>query len=379
MASKANVDEHSLSSTSSVLAETRHIIYGESNVERDMAATQVMSSSVAEFMHSIDSRLKVIESHVQKIDEVRTEMKKILTRVNDIETKVRAVSDVTRDLENNMQGLSNIFDSVKTSCELNTTEIERIDVQCKNSKETVTTEMRCLQRENEVLKNDLTDLRCRSMKFNLVFAGLHEVKGEHTEALIQEFVREEMRLEDTLELANVHRFGRRGSNKPRPILVRFVYQQQHDLVLRNANRLKGKPFSINEQFPAAVEEVRKKLYPIMKEKRRLGHKVKLVRDKMYVNGVLYCGDEDNSGNKSDSIRSIPNVNRRNREANGSGYVRSGQSSKTGLSNPNKRSRVSSTPDKTHEHVLWPGDGEPENRVPPRLSTESEETFVKSVE
>ena len=48
----------------------------------------------------------------------------------------------------------------------------------------------------------------------------------------------------------------------------------------------GKPYGIREQFPTEVEEKRKLLYPAAKMARRNpNNKVRLVRDKLYVNGV----------------------------------------------------------------------------------------------
>ena len=39
----------------------------------------------------------------------------------------------------------------------------------------------------------------------------------------------------------------------------------------------------------AIEERRKKLYPIQKEARKQGKHVVLVRDKLFIDGMLYCG------------------------------------------------------------------------------------------
>ena len=54
-----------------------------------------------------------------------------------------------------------------------------------------------------------------------------------------------------------------------------------------AYKLKGSQFGINEQFPAVIEDKRRMLYPVMKKKKREGHAVKMVRDRLYVDGQLY--------------------------------------------------------------------------------------------
>ena len=58
--------------------------------------------------------------------------------------------------------------------------------------------------------------------------------------------------------------------------------------------LKGTSYGINQQFPSVIEERRKELYPIMRSFREEGNRVKLVRDRLYVNGQLYNPDETES-------------------------------------------------------------------------------------
>jgi hypothetical protein len=46
-----------------------------------------------------------------------------------------------------------------------------------------------LLRENERLREDLLKLQTHSMKYNLIFDGLNETEGEHTETAIKEFIK----------------------------------------------------------------------------------------------------------------------------------------------------------------------------------------------
>jgi hypothetical protein len=75
-----------------------------------------------------------------------------------------------------------------------------------------------------------------------------------------------------------------------------LYHKDLRLVLDRAKWLKNTPFGIHEQFPNAIEERRKKLYPIQKEARKQGKHVVLVRDKLFINGMLYCQDENDNEN-----------------------------------------------------------------------------------
>ena len=57
------------------------------------------------------------------------------------------------------------------------------------------------------MKESLLDLKCRSMKYNLVFTGLKETPYENTEENLRGFLRKELGIGHWIEFGNVHRFG----------------------------------------------------------------------------------------------------------------------------------------------------------------------------
>ncbi|KAK3098000.1 hypothetical protein FSP39_015209 [Pinctada imbricata] len=65
-------------------------------------------------------------------------------------------------------------------------------------------------------------------------------------------------------------------------------------------RLRNTRYSIQEQYPKPISDRRKELQPIMHEARRRGDHVTLVKDKLYINGSLYSGAE-NDENDDDVI------------------------------------------------------------------------------
>ena len=93
------------------------------------------------------------------------------------------------------------------------------------------------------------------------------------------------------ELDNVHKFGsgvvpgKRG--RQRPIVARFLLHIHLAKVLSNTYRLKGKQYGVNQQYPDAIEQAHKWLYPTMKQKTCQGCHGKLVRDVFYVDGQIY--------------------------------------------------------------------------------------------
>lgn len=136
------------------------------------------------------------------------------------------------------------------------------------------------------------------MKNNLVFTGLGgEFSDEDTESKLRDFIFHELGIDNHIEFGNVHRFGKTVTEKHRPIVARFLYYNDLVNVRDSAFRLKGKPYGINEQDPAEIEQKRKKLYPVAKQYKQTGHNTKLVRDKLYINGKLFVDDRDEHVNR----------------------------------------------------------------------------------
>ena len=57
-----------------------------------------------------------------------------------------------------------------------------------------------------------------------------------------------MGIEQSVKIENVHRFGRPCPAGVKPIVLHFLYRKD-ELVLKNGYHLKGKFYSVNEQFP----------------------------------------------------------------------------------------------------------------------------------
>jgi hypothetical protein len=87
------------------------------------------------------------------------------------------------ELENSIEGMSNLFDNVKVECAKNKTEI-------KKTSEVLGSEIYSMKGQSNTcncqqavrdLHESVLDLKATSMKNNLIFSGLHEVREENTE------------------------------------------------------------------------------------------------------------------------------------------------------------------------------------------------------
>lgn len=91
------------------------------------------------------------------------------------------VKEQVADMEEKTQDLRNKLGDIESKFERCTSLIE--------------TEIKKLMEENEELSDQITDLRCRSMKYNLIFSGIYENDHENTEEV---------------EFTSVHRFGKKN-------------------------------------------------------------------------------------------------------------------------------------------------------------------------
>lgn len=317
--------------TSEVLNESRNVLYGDEH------QNEVTLHQVYELLTGINGRLTQIEKDVAPITQLNAVIEKLLKDFNDLKVKVKAVDTKTSNLqerfnkaemsinqikndneiierelkdikkkstvtENDLQGISNFMDDFKSNHEANVKEVKamkstvskvanNLEDQAAELRQEMKNTISDVREEAEELRDEILDLKCRSMKNNLVFTGIQENEQEDTEDILRNFIKKTLRVSIWIEFGNVHRFGhgakpgRRG--KPRPIVARFIYHKDLAMVLSNTYRLKGKPYGVNQQFPEVIEQARRSLYPIMKQKREEGHRVQLVRDVLYVDGEVY--------------------------------------------------------------------------------------------
>ena len=177
-----------------------------------------------------------------------------------------------------MQGLQdNIAEQQKT------TEASLQRVQC---------ELAQLQRRH--IKSE-----CHSRRGNLKFYGIKEREhesNEDTEDFLRNFLRTDLKIpkedEESIQFDRVHRVSARRvssgtpNSKPRPIIVKLSSFHDKEFIKSFIKNL-----GISDDFRKEVEEMRKKMYPILKtgkqEKRTAFFKVEW----LIIDGSLYRGQE----------------------------------------------------------------------------------------
>jgi hypothetical protein len=152
-----------------------------------------------------------------------------------------------------------------------------------------------LVKQHRVIEESVTDLKSRSMRDNLIFAGIPEYRDENCERVLQDFLYNKLNIEEKIPFERVHRIGRYDEfrTRPRDIVAKFSFFKDREFIRKRAPRkLRGSHIWINEQFPPEIEERRKKLYPVMRQARKEQKRVRLVKDILYINGEKYVAPEN---------------------------------------------------------------------------------------
>ncbi|KAK3108405.1 hypothetical protein FSP39_007336 [Pinctada imbricata] len=271
----------------------------------------------------IHSKLDFIVTKLKKLDVIEESLQKLSIIVGDLNTRLTSVEKKSAEFETAVDFFSEKVDEFNIKCSKLDAVVKRSEEQnaalytLKSNVHDMDAKQKAMEgktnelvrhesmilhlsrdvdrmrKERKDLQEKVVDLQRRSMKMNLIFHGLEgERRGEDTERKVRVFLREQLGVDWDIAFANVHRYGRFVRNKARPIVARFMYQKDLDFVLERSHMLRGSPFGISQQFPGVVEERRRVLLPIMRKYWDEGYSVKLVRDRLYIDGELYDPEDD---------------------------------------------------------------------------------------
>ena len=217
----------------------------------------------------------------RKLDLVLARMEEIYT----IKEKQKQLEKVNADLE---KSLEFAHESIKILA-------VRVDTQAKTISE-LEKGVNNLRKSASFEKERAIKLESHSRRNNLIFYGVPEEVNEtsiKTESLLYSFLEDEMKLKeddiDGISIERAHRLGKRNANgeKPRPIIAKFSFHKNKELILSNARSLAGTVFGISQDFPREIVEIRRGLVRVLKDAKKEGRDAKLVYDKLYINGQRY--------------------------------------------------------------------------------------------
>jgi hypothetical protein len=270
--------------TSEILKETNEIIFGvsqqgphyEGQVSHASVAMSQKDQDAPKWVDKLLDRLGHIESRLDNIDQK-------LTKLDALESKFELLSTDLLAVKSDIAKINDRSDHLEFDI-LNTNDM-----------------VKEVAKKQESLQDEILDIQARSMRDNLVFFNIPEYSGPRTEDVeetVRAFIKDSMKMPvdqcDNLRFERVHRSGPLfGLNRPRKIIAKFSSYKQKEEVRKLGKNLKDSNFYVHEQFPPAIIEQRRKLFPVMKAARLEGKRANVVYNKLYIDGKQYIPGQSN--------------------------------------------------------------------------------------
>ena len=134
------------------------------------------------------------------------------------------------------------------------------------------------------------------MDHNLVFYGIKEYDGENCEDIVKKQVLKQTLEMDQTTVDNIkidwaNRGGKKQAHNNRPVVVKFqdfkTRETIRNLSYQKREALKSKDLGIGVQLPFEIRDRRRKMRSLAQRLQSEGRQVKVVGDKLFVNGKLY--------------------------------------------------------------------------------------------
>ena len=235
-----------------------------------------------QWVEELFTKLGNIEEKLSKLDKMDSTLDLLSVRTSKMENEIKELRTTVMNLEESATFHEQQYTDLESKVRINGTKIADL------SKLVSTASNDKLLTEICALREKVVDVQARSMRDNLVFCGIQEDGEEDTRHKLGEFLKNELKIDSTIDFDRVHRIGGPRARKPRPIVAKFSHYKDRDVVRRAAfAELKGTHFYVNEQFPKEIEDKRKQLYPVRRAAYRAGDNVRLAVDRLYINGSLY--------------------------------------------------------------------------------------------
>ena len=256
--------------------------------------------SIDNTLQNQNQRINQIEQKLTDYNTMKQDLTKLQNTVYDIGKEVNGVNTKMEDYDRSIEHYSALCDDITTE-NTNRGEIvaemrEQIDKLQRNQDK--------LFHKQQSNEDRITDLQCRSMRDNLIFTDidvpeLNYGETEDVEMTLDKFLYDVMKTTEKIAFHRVHRLGTASDTyyQPRHIIAKFEhFKDRESIRLKAPTMLRNTKFGVREQFPKDIESRRKKLYPEMKlAKQDEKNRVRLVRDKLYINNVQYIPtDSDDS-------------------------------------------------------------------------------------
>jgi hypothetical protein len=178
-----------------------------------------------------------------------------------------------------MMALS-VANEVSANCNKQGTDIEKLKLENEN-----------LKSELQSCQDKISGLDNYMRRSNLIFDGIVESNDESSKILLNKihdtFASMKVPNFKSIKLERFHSLGFNQGKVARPIIVRFCYYMDRELIWSLRTNLKGSNIFIREDFCRDTLAYRSTLIPIMKAAKASGSKCTLVGDNLILDGKRY--------------------------------------------------------------------------------------------
>ena len=226
------------------------------------------------------------------------ELNLLLTDLPELESyksRINQLEEENKSLQTSLQYAHAEIEDLKAKADVTESQQQKIN----DNQGRINSELKELQRRH-------IKLECHSRRGNLKFLGVKEGERESnrdTEMILHDFMCTKLKIppEDLKEIYfdRVHRISthtRDGRNSgPRPIIVKLsAYQDKNFIKSFIKNIPKGTNIGISDDFPKEVDEMRKKLYPVLKAAKREKKEAYIKVEQLLINGSVTLSRTGNS-------------------------------------------------------------------------------------
>ena len=233
--------------------------------------------------------------------------------MSELEQKVKDIDCRVQEVEKTSSFLCEKFDTQANTIHNTREELKQFEKTRKSLEQTIEK----MQKNQADIRSKTLDMEFRNMRENLIFYGLPEITGS-TESttrnsetskkspvsdmeaetqlctsLVKDFITTKLGIDSNkMVFDRAHRLGNHIKfNRPRPVVVKFHYFHERELVREAANQnradLKAANLGVSVQIPKEWRDSRQKLSSVFREEKQKGNQVKFVGEHLYINGDIY--------------------------------------------------------------------------------------------
>ena len=246
------------------------------------AMSENITKCIHELAAEIKETMKVTNSNIQNMD----------SKFDRLSAQILADVTEAKSVANNAMDIAVAAEASVAKLEEKVVNIEKHMLQLK-------IENRGLKEENAHLTRRSDNQDTYSRRDNLVIRGVSEGADEDDNACenaARDFFKQQLRVDDPvidrIQFVRCHRLGKKLQYSKRPIIVRFEHFSDRQLIWNRRIHLKGKAYSLHENFANDVEYRRRLMYPILAAARKSAKhgKVYLNDDVLKINGTEYTSE-----------------------------------------------------------------------------------------